>query len=411
MVGLLAAGVAAQETQERHFVRIDYSSKETVAVDSIGQEWYYDSEQGEFVPEDEYVKIAGVSDEGGIKDYGPDEIVLPPEIRCTDIYDGDITELFSDVIVEFDERVEGSVTSGKNITIKGLVIGNVISYRTVTIEGTGEVRGDVIAREIIRERGGRILGQHTEVPFPETLGLGVPKVTGFFPDFMGIFFTAFLVFLCIISIALFPNHLGRIVARIEREVVKTFFWGILVWFSILPVFVLLLITIVGIPVALLVFPFALIAAFLLGYVAVTIYIGKLLAPLFRWQERSIYIKSIIGVMALAILRLLANFWSAIGASGLDIFFGVIYLIIIFTAITIGLGAVATTRFGTRPKPSGEAPDQGPPPPEPRPAPLVQPPPLHPDPITPQSIAPPPPVPPPSPQSDNATDEGDHPSNK
>ncbi len=412
MVCLLATAAMAQDMQEHHFVKIDYSAGETVAVDSSGQEWIYDSEQGEFVPRDEYDSGSGLSDEGENQDYGPDDIVLPPEIRCTDIYDGDITEIFSEVVVELDERIEGSVTSGKDITIKGLVIGNVFGYRTVTIEGTGEVRGDVIAREIIRERGGRILGQYTEVAFPQTLGIGIPKVTGFFPNFMGIIFTAFLMFLCIISIALFPNHLARIVARIEREVIKTFFWGILAWFSIIPIFVLLVITIIGIPVALLIFPFALIAAFLLGYIATTIYIGKMLAPIFGWQEKSIYIKSIIGVLAIAVLRLLANFSSAIGAGGLDLFFAIIYLVVVFAVITIGLGAVASTRFGTRPKPAGTAPEPSPTPPEPRPAPPIQPPPPpQSDPVIPQVIAPPPPVPPPSPRSGNATDEGKNPSNK
>jgi hypothetical protein len=400
----MAAAVLSQESQNRRFESISHSPQETVAIDSTGQEWYYDAESAEFVTEDEYKKSAGRQRESYDKDdIGPDKIILPPEIRCTDIHDGDITELFSEVVVKIDQRIEGSITSAQNVTVKGLVTGKIISYRTVIVESTGEVRGDVIAREIIRDRGGRILGQRSEVPFPEAFGIGVPRVSGIMPGFGGILFTGFLIFICVIMIALFPKQLERIVAKIGSGPVKSFFWGVLVWFSILPLFVLLIITIVGIPIAILIFPFVIIAAIIMGYVAAAIYIGKRLSPRFNWQDKSIYFKGIVGVVAIAALRLVGNILIFIGAEGLGIFLGVLYIIFASVALTVGVGSVISSKFGARPKPAGPAPGVARPPGQPHPMPPVTPPPPpRTEPLPPQ-VTPPPPVPPPAPKSGNATD--------
>jgi len=411
IVGLIAAAaLLAQEHQRRQFVKITNSAGWTIAVDSTGQQFIYDTERDEFVPEDEYVGGPDSQDVDQNRDYGPDEVILPPEIRCTDIYVGDITEIFSEVVVDIDERIEGSITCGRDVVIKGLVTGNVVSYRTVTVESTGEVRGDVIARSIVRDRGGRILGQRKEVPFPE--GIGVPQVTTAFPSFSGIILTGFAIFICLITIALFPRQLKVITTVIERSVLKSFFWGILVWFSILPVFVLLLITIVGIPIAILVFPFVLIAAFLMAYVAATIYIGQRVCPYFNWQDKSTYIKSIVGVVFIAVAQIISGFFGLVGIKGLNVLFGVIYFIIAFVAITSGLGAVATSRFGTRPKTPGTGPEPGGLPPGPGTVPPVKPPPPpRSESLPPQVNVPPPPVPPPAPKSGDATDRDEHPSNK
>lgn len=407
----MAAVAMAQDNEERHYVKISYTTGHTVAVDSSGQEWYYDTESGEFVTEDEYGgSTARRGDPADEDDLGSDEIILPPELRCTKVHDGDITEIFSHVIIRIDSRIEGSVTSGKEVIVKGLVIGNVVSYGRVIVESTGEVRGDVIAKEIVRERGGRILGQRLEVPFPEGIGI-VPSVPVVFPSFMGFIFTGFLVFICLITIALFPQQLGRVVAKIEEGTIKSFFWGVLGWFSILPVFALLIITIVGIPIAILIFPFVVLAAILLGYVSVAIFIGQRLSPFFNWQDKSVYIKAIIGVIVIAGFRLLANIFISIGAEGLGVFFGVVYWIVALVTITAGLGAAISSRFGARPKPAGKTPGSDLAPSELEPVPPVKPPPPpKSDHLPPQILAPPPPVPPPAPKSGNATDQGKNPSN-
>lgn len=404
--------VVAQEEGGRRFVKITHSSDQTVAVDSTGKEWYYDSETGEFVPGAEYRRSSGGGGLEDENDYGDDEVLLPPEVRCTDVHVGNIVEPFNRVVVGLDQRIEGSVACGREVIVRGLVTGNVFSYRTVTVESTGEVRGDVVAREIIRERGGRILGDRKEIPTPGPMGFEIPPVAGPMPAMAIIILAAIAAFICLIMIALVPDNLVRIVNKIESGAVKSFFWGILGWFLIPPVFVLLLITIVGIPVAILIFPFVLLGAFALGFVSVSIWIGRLLAPIFKWQEKSLYVKGMLGILAVAAVLIVANFFHAVGAWGFAEFLTAVFFIVVIISLTIGFGAVLTSKFGMKPKRREVAPGAGPASPIPRPeppTPPVPPPSRLREPSSSRPV-PPPPVPPPPPKPGHATDDGRSPSN-
>ncbi len=398
---LTSVPAVGQEGSGQKFIRITHSVDGTVAVDSAGDTWFYDSEQGEFVKADEYEKRRSAGSAWWDEDEaGADDILLPPEERCTDIHYGDITDILNDIVIGIDERVEGSVTGGRDVIIKGLVTGDVVSLQTVIVTGTGEVRGDVMAKEIRRERGGRILGHRQEVPFPKIGGIKITQYVGVMPGFVSLFITGFMIFLCVIIIAIIPNNIKRIVAKVRNEIVKSFFWGLLVWFSILPVFVLLLITIVGIPVALLAYPLIIVAALALAYAAVAICLGEGLCPLFGWQDRSIYIKGICGVIALEACRNLWVFCHIVGMSFLGDFLLPIFIIIYSLAMTIGIGAVVSTRFGVRPKKPGVEPAR-PVPPTP---PVSPPPPLSMQTPGPETLtSPPPPSPPPPPDSKNATE--------
>lgn len=394
----LAALVTAQEPSKQRFVRITHSTDGTIAVDSAGGVWHYDADRGEFVPGEpaDVDKTSELSDEEDTLDQG---IELPAEVRCTNIHEGDISRLFNEVVVGLDERVTGAVFSGRDVIIKGLVDGDVVSLQTVTITSTGEVRGNVIAKEIRRDRGGRILGQQSKVWFPAFGGWNVP---GLFvlPWLVTAAFIGFIIFITVIVIALAPKPVGRVAARIDQAPVKSFFIGVLGWFSIIPIFGLLIITIVGIPVAILAFPLLLVGAVVLAVAAAAIFIGDKVCPLFHWQKKSIYLKAICGIIAVEVIDIVASLFGALGAAPIHYILLALYLIVTLGAATIGFGAVIVTRFGTRPKAAGAgitveirtgggepAPQVSPPPP------LSQEPP---------SVSPPPPVtPPPGPK--NATE--------
>lgn len=404
---LLSAAVPAQDESRQTFVKIIHSTSETIAIDSTGDEWIYDRDQGQFVPIDEYTSAAGETS-GTDEEPGSSEIILPPEIRCTDVHEGDIVELFRDVTVGFDERVEGMVVSGRDVIVKGLVIGDVVSFRTVTVESSGEVRGDVIASEINRERGGRILGEQRQMPMPGNV-VTIPRVTPAFPDMSGIFLVIFQIFVVVIVLALGAGPVGRIIDKIEHGVIKSFFWGLLAWFAVLPIFVLLVITIVGIPIAVLIYPFALLLAIILAFVSSAAYIGRRLSPLIGWEDRSSYLKAILGVVAVGAILLLSNLADAVGIEPLRGLLAAIFVVIGVVALTVGLGGVVTARFGMRPKPARPGPQY----PQ---APTVSPPPPPRMDTRPQPPSPPPPPPPTPPKppsgsgSSDATNRDDDPSN-
>ncbi len=415
----LAALVPAQDKPPTHFIKITHSADETIAVDSAGKEWRFDKEKGDFVPATgRRASGTGAGSTMGTEDTGGGSIVLDPEVRCTDIHDGDIFEVFKEVVVGIDQRIEGNITCGRDVIVKGLVTGNIYSGRTVTVESTGEVRGDVIANEIRREQGGRILGQRTEAPFPGQIGINIPQLTGPLPSPAGIVLAGFMIFICVITIALAPRHVSRVVAKIEAGPVKSFFWGILGWFSIIPLFALLIITIIGIPVAILILPLAMATGLILAFTSAMIYIGGMLAPIFDWHEKSAYLKSIIGVSAFAIVQLLVLLFNVAGIGALGGVLTVITMAIGIVILSIGFGAVISSKFGIRPKAVNlrvvidSAPHPGSPGEVPPVPPVKPPPPPRSDASLsrPASSYPPPPVPPPL-DSGRATERGGDSSNR
>jgi len=125
---------------------------------------------------------------------------------------------------------------------------------------------------------------------------------------------------------------GRIIEKIDHGVVKSFFWGVLAWFAILPIFVLLIITIVGIPIAILVYPFALLLAIVLGFVASAAYIGQRLSPLLGWEDRSGYLKAILGVVTVGALLILSNLAGAVGIEPLRGLLAALFVVICSVAL-------------------------------------------------------------------------------
>jgi MFS family permease len=277
------------------------------------------------------------------------------------------------------------------------------------VESSGEIRGDVMASQINRERGGRILGEQRQMPMPGAGGVTMPRITPTFPDMSGIFLIILQVFVVVIVLALGSGPVGRIIDTIEHGVVKSFFWGLLVWFAVLPIFVLLIITIVGIPIALLIYPFALLLALILAFVSSAAYIGRQLSPLLGWEDRSSYLKAILGVVAVGAILILSNLAGAVGIEALRGLLAAIFVIIVFVALTVGLGGAVAAKFGMRPKPAHPGPQypQAPtvsPPPPPRMDTRSQPP---------SPPAPPPPTPPSPPSrggSSDATYRDDYPPN-
>ena len=388
LAALFVSGVvSAQDSSAKEFISISHSTDRTIAKDSAGQTWYFNSQSGEFEqPSDSMAVDAG--------DFSGADVVLPPEIRCTNVYYGDISEFFKEVIVEEDERVEGTVFSFHDIVIKGLVVKDVVSLRTVTVASTGEVRGDVIAKDIKRERGGRILGQRQEVMFPDVLSLNVPWVGNFIGGLHQFFFILFIVFLAVVVVAIAPKPLGRIVNKLSQNIIPSFFWGILFWLSLAPILILLIITIVGIPL-IIIYPFTIIVAIILGFVSVAQSIGEFICHRIGWQQKSLYMRVLCGAVALEIPHILYALFITVRLESIGLFFMGIYYIIGFVALTTGIGATVSARFGMKPKPKpGQQPAPNPPI-----TPIVVPPPS-----LGSGKTPPPPSPPPPPsRGENATD--------
>jgi cytoskeletal protein CcmA (bactofilin family) len=170
-----------------------------------------------------------------------------------------------------------------------------------------------------------------------------------------------LIFLGIMVYYIFPSRMRRLADTVEHRGLVSFLAGLAGWILWLPVFILLCVTLVGIPVALLLILLTPIMA-LVGYLGVALSVGrKTGARLFGGAASGVG-TMLMGVFLLEGSILFGNFFRAFPSvfQLLGLILTVIGISVIFIAGTMGFGAFLMTRF--RPEqapPSGMA---APPPP-------------------------------------------------
>ncbi len=346
----VVSAVAQQSAPDR-YIRITHSSSGTEALDSLGQTWYfnYKTDSFEATPPDYDPDDDG---EFADTDFGLDAPVLPPETRCTDIYHGDILDFFGTVEIGLDRRIKGSVFCGDDIVVRGLVDGEVFSLKTVTVENSGEVRGSVIAKEIILKRDGRILGNDQEVPFPNIFSNTLTFFGGILTGFKGLFISAFLLFVCVIMLALFPKNVKRASDKISQKPLVSFGWGVLGWVLFGPAtgicVALLALTLIGIPLI----PFLaliIVALIMLAITSVSVALGRVISSRIGSYPKSEFAASVGGIVILSIPFLIWIFFEALNLEGLSIAAMVIFIVLDSIALAIGMGGVVSTRLGFGPK--------------------------------------------------------------
>jgi len=347
LVFFLTGAVLAQDSNGQKFIKISHNSKQTLAEDSIGGVWYYNNQTDSFEAGRDYRQATRdiVRDD----DYGSDEVVLPAEVRCTNIKYGDINELFDEVVIEQDERIEGTVFCTKDITVYGLVTKDVVSLRTVTIASTGEVRGEVIAKNIRRERGGKIHGSRQEINFPDVLSLDIPRIDNLIGSQIQFFMIIIVTFLAVIMASLIPKPLGRIVNKLSNNIMASFFWGLFFWVALIPILILLIITIIGIPL-IIVYVLLIPLTILLGLAAVSQAVGEKVCQKINWQKKSLYLRITCGGFTLSLIYILGLFLNIVGLESLAMLFFVVFCVVGFVALTTGIGSVISSKFGMKPKP-------------------------------------------------------------
>ena len=165
--------------------------------------------------------------------------------------------------------------------------------------------------------------------------------------FTHIIWALLVILLALIVAAVARRHVENVCLKAKREAFKMGLIGLLAEVLVLPVIALFCVTIIGIPIGLVAIPLVLALAMLLGYTGVGLAVGERFA---NGNGKSIYWSIMIGILLLealkiisAVVRLPGGFLGYIGWVIAFIGWAVIYV-----AVTVGLGAVIMTRFGTRP---------------------------------------------------------------
>jgi hypothetical protein len=139
---------------------------------------------------------------------------------------------------------------------------------------------------------------------------------------------------------------------------KSFFIGFLGLLAILPVFILLLVTIIGIPVALIVLPLALILATFLGDASVALAVGERIKKTLNFSTDSKIFLIAAGLLILELPFLLSGLlliMEGAAVAGMGIFLLIIGALLNLVLWMVGFGAVILTRFGGRSKAAPAAP--------------------------------------------------------
>ena len=284
--------------------------------------------------------------------------------------------------VKVDGQVRGDAISiGGTAKINGRVTGEVVAIGgDVELGPEAEVLGDIVTvgGRVRREDGSSVLGEVSEVDwgdfewnwggdwFDGWDGDWFPGVGDRPPFFrlgkvfefvQSIIFTVLLIALSGLVLLVAPKGVGRVRSAASSDLWIMFAVGLGVEVFFIPVLVivslLLAVTIIGIPFALLLWPVALIgltAAFVFGYAGSAAAAGNWCRRRFQGAGRvaaGSFGALALGVLAIQALALVADL---LGFLGLPWFFRVMFwipgVLICYLAWTIGLGAVFMTRFGT-----------------------------------------------------------------
>ncbi len=345
----------------------------------------HEIEEGIIIDDGEGIKIGDLEiDLKGLTKLEIPDVEIPPIEKAREktkkVYtiNHDIVKTGRDIVVEEYEEVDGDVVAlGGDVTVRGVVTRNVIAIGgEIFVASTGVVEGDAVSigGDVVKETGAVIRGERVGVSiFPKkflrpgpsrvihpSTFLRFPPFPGHFLGIEGFYGLALFgriirimlfLFLGIVVISIVPKNVAKVKDKIKKDFLKSALVGFVGEILILPIFILLIVTIIGIPVALLIEPLLILAALILGYTGVSYFIGEKLKEGTSLKPDTPMMTLVIGILAVELVLLLAR---VVGVFGHFLFpFSWILTFIGWTiwyvAITVGFGASILTRMGSRPK--------------------------------------------------------------
>ena len=270
-------------------------------------------------------------------------------VRRSQHSSSDIVRLFSDATVYSGDHIDGDVVAVfGSVRVEGEVEGSTVAvFGSVDLRRGAFVHGDAVSvgGALHEDDGSHVRGQTVQVGFlPLTLGLpGLPVV-------LSMIVLALLVSLFFgwMAAALFPGRLARVAVTASRRTLASLLLGIASGPLACMACIVLLVTVVGIPIAILL-PLVYMAVLYAGQIAATYVLG---CKLMRRQlgvggvtlplsSGSVLVASIFGFSAIL--------WETPGDTRKVAFFILLVgLLFLMGLTTIGAGAFLLSRAGSRP---------------------------------------------------------------
>jgi hypothetical protein len=293
-------------------------------------------------------------------------------LRAGQQLDGDLGVVGGVATVEEGATVQGDVmVAGGTLAVAGRINGDIAIFGgSVTLERSAYVDGDLvnIGGSVQRSAGAVVTGEVREggeFDFPVAPG---PM---FFPDLerfsfgsevgaqqspgqwlalllLRIIRTGIMVLalaaLALVVALFWPKGVERLGQTAMHQPVLVFLVGLLSWVIGLGLVVVLAITICLIPIALLV-GLALLVAAVLSWVTVGWLIGRKLLAMLNLRNVTVVVEAAVGTLVLAVVYFLVGILPCT-----EFIFGLLI-------VSLGLGAIVLTRFGTRPYPMPATPSE------------------------------------------------------
>lgn len=203
------------------------------------------------------------------------------------------------------------VVVGGPTTVSGKVTGNlVVVGDSLHLTSSAEIHGDmvVVGSTLERDTGAVVTGSEVSLTLEEALASqigqwlkGHPFPGPFSPTFWwrlaNLFLTA--VVLVIISI-LFPGTAANTADQLAKRALQSFLWGILIAFLAVPTTILLFITILGIPLAGLLW-LALACAYYLGFAGLSSLVGEKVLTALGREQPELYLSALLGAIFIGLI--------------------------------------------------------------------------------------------------------------
>ena len=251
-----------------------------------------------------------------------------------------IVKIGGDVTVERDQKVNNVVVIGGQVTVNGLIDHNVIAIGgSIVLTNNAVVRGDAVCMGgvIVKGNSAQVFGDITEINSTNISSAFSSALRGELEGWSLIFniislcFFAVIFIIALLMTIIIPRPLIAIAHEIQSYKTKSFFWGFSATLMMVPFFMLLVISIIGIALIPLVFTMLLVA-FILGYIAAGKIIGNFtLTKISRRQARSLVGETLLGL----ILLWLIGWIPYVG------------WLVKFFALTFGFGGVLLALFNLR----------------------------------------------------------------
>ena len=252
----------------------------------------------------------------------------------------DVVKMMDNIYVRSDEVVNGDAVSiGGNVVVDGIVNGDVVAIGgNVTVRGKVNGSATAIGGNIIMEDSGFISGEKVSI------GINLPNINignrnpyglpghNMFDQrwkgFGNVFSLVTLIALGLLVSSFMPNQVTKMSRHLTKDFWRIAFVGFISLILMPFLLVVTLITIIGIPLVPAII-FAFVIGKFIGYIAITVFVGRRISELPNWNL-SIIMQMLIGIVVLWVIR------------SIPILGGFSYVVVTILA----LGLIIETKFGS-----------------------------------------------------------------